>query len=49
MTKEELIDQIEMLVEDYFKDNNESVNEIYTIRDYNNAKISIDIKFNKYY
>ena len=49
MTKEELIDNIEMLVEDYFEDNDESVNEISTIRDYNNAKISIDIKFNKYY
>lgn len=48
MTQEELIDKIESLVVEYFEDNDEMVDEVYTIGypgdDY---KISLDFSFEK--
>ena len=47
MTKEQLIDRIEALVEEYFEDNDEPVSEVYTLRDPDGDGICLDYDFTK--
>lgn len=47
MTKEQLIDMIEALVEEYFEDNDEPVSEVYALRDPDGDDICLDYDFAK--